>query len=349
MTPTTRVISFPHIPPPDPYYDLFYAALGARGIEHVPGSEYDPAWFRSNCRPGDWVHLHWVGYSYDNPSRLLTAKQAASFVGFLVSLRRMGLRLAWTLHNLFPHESRSRTVDYAVRVALAQISELAIVHSRYARAQMRRLFLRARRIEAIHLGHFADYYPNSISRPAARAQLGLRDDAFVYLHLGQLRPYKGVEELIRAFRAGGDSNSVLVIAGRPLSSTYAEELVRLAGGDPRIRLDLRFLDDDELQTYFAAADLSVLPFRRVLTSASLLLSLSFGVPVLVAGHPSIREYVEPGVAYVLGGREPLDAGLRAAKLAALDGRLRRGESVIAWARGFRWDDGARAIAPLLMR
>ena len=59
--------------------------------------------------------------------------------------------------------------------------------------------------------------------------------------------------------------------------------------DPRVRLDLRFLPDDELPTLLAAADLVVLPYRRIQNSGSAILALSANRPVLVPDLGAMRE------------------------------------------------------------
>ena len=78
-------------------------------------------------------------------------------------------------------------------------------------------------------------------------------------------------------------------------------------------------------------------------------ALSFGVPVLVPEMPSLVEYVSPGTAYVMGRREPLADALRGARAERRAGVLRAGDDVVAWARRFDWDEGARALAPWLDR
>ena len=50
-----------------------------------------------------------------------------------------------------------------------------------------------------------------------------------------------------------------------------------------------FIKDDEFQLFFNAADVTVLPFTNVLNSGSLLLSMSFGSPVIAPRIGSIPE------------------------------------------------------------
>jgi beta-1,4-mannosyltransferase len=87
--------------------------------------------------------------------------------------------------------------------------------------------------------------------------------------------------------AAGDV--MLLVAGDPHSAGLADEIRQAAGGDPRIRLDLRHVPDDEVQRYLRAADLVALPFRDITNSASALLALSFDRPVLVPARGAMGE------------------------------------------------------------
>lgn len=87
----------------------------------------------------------------------------------------------------------------------------------------------------------------------------------------------------------------LVLAGAMLVDLF-ETLSPALSPAERARIDVtgRFLDDMELQVFFRAADIAVYPYRKVLTSGSLLLALSFGVPVVVPDVGMTREVLGAG-------------------------------------------------------
>src|SRR3546814_2694112 len=95
--------------------------------------------------------------------------------------------------------------------------------------------------------HSRGAYPNSVTKADARADLGLEPDARVVLFIGQLRPYKNVPALIRAFRRLPDEKLRLVIAGLPANPDVRTDVETLAREDPRIRLHLDFVPDDRVQ------------------------------------------------------------------------------------------------------
>jgi glycosyltransferase involved in cell wall biosynthesis len=72
-----------------------------------------------------------------------------------------------------------------------------------------------RRLHVIPHGNYIDVYPNTLSRAEARSRLGLPEGARVLLFIGAVRAYKGIEELLAAFRTLDEPNARLVVAGSP--------------------------------------------------------------------------------------------------------------------------------------
>jgi beta-1,4-mannosyltransferase len=74
-----------------------------------------------------------------------------------------------------------------------------------------------------------------------------------------------------------------------------------------------------VQGYYAAADVAVTSFARVLTSCSVILALGFGVPVIAPGTGCLPEVVPLDAGWLYDERDP--TGLRAALEAALHSDL----------------------------
>lgn len=98
---------------------------------------------------------------------------------------------------------------------------------------------------------------------------------------GQLRGYKGVEDLLTAFDAAHDIDPALslTVAGRPTSAELTARLLAAAGTG--VTLDLRFVPDEDLVRIVSSASLVVLAYRDLHNSGSALAALSLSRPVLV--------------------------------------------------------------------
>jgi beta-1,4-mannosyltransferase len=142
----------------------------------------------------------------------------------------------------------------------------------------------------IALGHYRDWFAGYPHRAVVPGQVG---------YMGLIRRYKGVENLIEAFRGTQPlmSGLTLRIGGKPSTPELAQALTALAGDDTRITLDFRFLSDSELVELVTSSQLVVLPYRAMHNSSSALAALSLGRPVLVpenAVNTALADEVGPG-------------------------------------------------------
>jgi beta-1,4-mannosyltransferase len=258
----------------------------------------------------DVLHIHWPHAMYlGNYLRLPYAILA------LALYRLFKNNLVWTVHELDFYETKRAVVDRFMVRLLMRWCRALIVHSEQSAREVRERFGFRGRVQVAYHPSYLGCYPNSVDRATARTKLGLAPAQRVFLYLGQVKPYKGVEDLIAAFASVSDSNAALLIAGKPLDAETAERIRALAAADARIKLDLRYVADDEMQLYFNAADLAVFPFRKTHTSGSLMLALGFGKPVIAPAIASIPEYVDQSMALLFDPAQDDDLGraLRAAE------------------------------------
>lgn len=267
----------------------------------------------------DVLHLHWVElqFAYGRPDPLRARLGWLRLRLVLAALRRRGTRLVYTVHNLHHHEDRFPALQEAANAWLFARADAVHVHDAATAAEVAARWGRRERVFVIPHGHYREVYPADVPREEARRRLDVPVDAFVYLCLGQIRPYKGIDRLIHAFQALQDPTAVLVIAGHLTSEAYGRHLQRLSGGHPGIRLHTAYIPDHELQVFFNAADACVLPYRRATTSGAALLALSFGKPIVAPALGPFPELIADGNGVLFeAGEADLTAALRAVR--ALD-------------------------------
>jgi glycosyltransferase involved in cell wall biosynthesis len=168
----------------------------------------------------------------------------------------------------------------------------------------------------------------------------------VILCFGLIRPYKGVDVLLEAFRAVPDAE--LWVVGRPLGMSL-DPLRELAAQAPgRVRFVPRFVSDRELPAYFRRADLVVLPHRDAEQSGVLYVALAFAKPIVMSAVGGFPEVAVQGAGRLVPPGDT--AGLAAALnelLADAGARERLAASAREAAAGpYSWDSVAEQTMAL---
>lgn len=291
----------------NPYGGLLAQGLADIGVELVAGhaEEFNETWLYDNRHQVDVLHLNWPHYLYHAATLEERVARATTIVSNLALARTLGYKVVWTVHNLYPHDSTHVSLDRLVRLALTHLATAVIAHCTHARDLVRQHFHRTENVFVIPHGHFIDAYPNTLSRAAARQQVGIADDRFVYLFFGNVRPYKGLNHLLETFIALPGAANTLLLAAK-VYNDYGDRFVEQArAADPRILVyPSRFFANEEFQLYFNAADVGVFPFVDVLTSGSTITALSFGLPVIVPTVGCLPELVDDEVGILYDQQQP---------------------------------------------
>jgi glycosyltransferase involved in cell wall biosynthesis len=238
----------------------------------------------------DVLHIHWLHVFLVSSSRMKAFFKSLAFVSQIAFRRLIGQRIVWTAHNLLDHERRYPAMQLFFTRLFVRMAQRILVHSHAAADVVSETFgVPQSEIRVIPHANYIGLYPDDVDRQAARGALGIPQDGFVFLFIGNIRGYKGTREAIDAFRQLRQEDALLVIAGRPLDDLVDRQMREWADNDPRIIYRPGFVADNELQNYFQAADVVLLPFQDILTSGSMLLSMSFGKPLILPDIPVLKE------------------------------------------------------------
>jgi glycosyltransferase involved in cell wall biosynthesis len=329
------------------YQPLLMKSLARCGLEVIDGGGggdfFRTALFRWKA---NIYHFHWLHPYLLRAGRMSSLLRAARFLLEVVLIRLSGARVVWTVHNLVNHDRRLPAIERFCSTIFARLTHGIIVHSNAAELDARRTYQlpEHKRLAVIPQGSYVDHYPNRLEREYCRATLALPADGFVFLFLGRIERYKGILDLIRCFREL-DGRATLLIAGRTPDCNLYHQLHEEAKGVPGIRLHHGFIDDDQLQLYFNAADAFVFPVRDILNSSSIALAMSFGLACVAPAFPGIQAMLghEGGILY-----DPNDPrGLSTALETAMSRRseLREiGRKNLLRARENTWTSVARRTA-----
>ena len=124
----------------------------------------------------------------------------------------------------------------------------------------------------------------------------------VILCFGLIRPYKGVDILIDAFRQ--IDGAELWIVGRPLGMPLGELREQAARAGGTVRFIDQFVPDAELPAYFRRADVVALPYRDAEQSGVLFTALAFGKAVVMSDVGGFGEVAATGAGCLVPPEDP---------------------------------------------
>jgi D-inositol-3-phosphate glycosyltransferase len=270
------------------------------------------------------LNYYWklIRYSAQTDSTIFHIQWLNKFVYFdrtVLSLyyKILGKKLVFTAHNVNAAE-RDGSDTLMNRLTLwfmYRTMDHIIVHTQKMKLQLINSFrVEEKRITVVPFGINNTVPRSQLSRGQARGKLGLSEREKVLLFFGQIAPYKGLEYLLLALAALGarDHGFKLVIAGRVNKGcdAYREKLwtiIQKNGLRDCVVTALNFIRDEDVEVYFKSADVTILPYRHIFQSGVLLLSYSFGLPVIATDVGSLREDVIEGqTGYVCKAQDALD-------------------------------------------
>jgi glycosyltransferase involved in cell wall biosynthesis len=211
-----------------------------------------------------------------------------------------------TAHGVLRAEGWERRRHRLRRVLERMDAVIAL--SEFGRERLASTGLGPDRIRVIPHGAF-DYLTRQSREAPLPPELAAVSDP-VILFFGLIRPYKGVDVLLEAFRSVAGAE--LWIVGRPLGVGLGALREAAAKAPGRVRFIPRFVSDQELPAYFRRADLIALPHRDAEQSGVLFAALAFAKPIVLSDVGGFGEVAATGAGSLVppGDAEALAASLR---------------------------------------
>lgn len=246
----------------------------------------------------------------------------------MVYYKLLRKKIVLTVHNVNAGK-RDFNDTYLNRLTLRiqyRLADHVFVHTKKMKSEITERFsIKASSVTVIPFG-INNAVPNTILAPRdAKRRLGLREGEKAILFFGNIVPYKGLQYLITAFHQllARDNICRLIIAGRPKDEekywTTIRQTINEDVQNGRVILKAAYIPDDQVELYFKAADVLVLPYRHIYESGVLFLSYSFGLPVLASDVGSLKdEIIEGETGFVFRSEDPADLANAAERYFASD-------------------------------
>lgn len=268
--------------------DATFDALSPRAWWRLPGRI---VLHRSELVVLPWTAAYWAPF----------------FHVFLKALARdSGPPALFICHNVIEHET-SGLKSFLSRRVLRR-GDYFLTHSDWDRAHLLNWIGgdQAHRVTMSPHPIYDHFNAAEIDPATARARLGLNCER-VLLFFGFIREYKGLRYLLQSLPLILDRFRVhLLVAGESWEGLRPyRELIEKLHLEERVTLHARYVPDEMVPTYFAAADLVVVPYTSATQSGIVQLAHGFRKPVVVGNVGGIPEAVEQGrTGYLVAPRSP---------------------------------------------
>jgi glycosyltransferase involved in cell wall biosynthesis len=197
-------------------------------------------------------------------------------------LRNHGVRVVYMIHNVSSHE-KNILDRFFTRLALSTVQDL-LVFSEIENQKIQKLMPEKR----VTLSHLPLYSFGSLSNPSkasARNSLKLPNNETILLFFGIIRPYKGLSILLEAMgrlKEKGITPYLAIVGEFWKDKQYYLRLIKQTGIQEQVRIEDRYVPNEEADSWFRAADVLIAPYTHGVTqSAVASLGLGYGMPMIV--------------------------------------------------------------------
>lgn len=308
MTTKYKIGLFPFGGKENPYTKMVADAVEQGGNSPLPLQDTKLFPIRRACQSGvDLIHMFWPSNFYHSSTWFGTLIKRIMFADGLKCLSR--IPLIYSADNLYPHDAASPDFEKSQIQKIVNQADGIIVASKAAQEIFSKSYQIPEATKFFIVPHcnYIGKYKDTISRSQARATLGIGPQEKVMLSLGRINKYKGLCLLSKAFFAADVRDSHLLIAGSCSQPDIIEEINsnnKPQSARAKLTIHARFIPDDEIQVYMRAADCVVLSYDDIpMNPGSVILAMSFGLPVCCVNTGSVAEIMGPRCLF---SYQPLD-------------------------------------------
>jgi D-inositol-3-phosphate glycosyltransferase len=228
----------------------------------------------------------------------------------------LGKKLIYTAHNINIWE-RDQQDSYFKKLFLklmyGMMDHIFVHTSRMKQQLVTSYSVEENKISVIPFGINNVIPKSSMSKSQARDCLQIQRDDRIILFFGNIAPYKGLDDLVKALSIVKNKlpGLRLIIAGRIKGAeSYWKEIeliIEQYNLSQDIIIKLEYIPDEEVEVYLKSADVLILPYRHIFQSGVVFLSYNFGLPIIATDVGSLaEEIIEGQMGFICKPDDPQD-------------------------------------------
>jgi len=260
-----KIAFFPYESTENKYVNIIIEILKSiNGIKVYPFVPLDYLRFSRKMWGANVVWLNWFELDHGRVKNMLK-------IFVLILLKVTGKKIIYTLHNRKLHNKDTSILSRLLQNSIYYFCDIIVIHSKISVHDLPKKYI-VKTQYIPHPNYIGEYGDSKGKEASTKLRL---------LFLGQVKPYKNIELLIKTASEWNPNEVELTIAGKPISEEYKSELLNLAAGK-NIKFVFEFVKDDEMSEYLGNCDLLVLPYdiSSSLNSGTVILAFSYAKTVI---------------------------------------------------------------------
>ena len=221
------------------------------------------------------------------------------YTNFLVLFNLLFVKILFgkvvlTVHDVSSFSNSSNSL--IITNMIYKLTDRIITHNQFSKSELVNVNADlSSYISIVPHGNYIPFINIQFNKEKSRKQLAIPNNRRVLLFFGMIKKVKGLEILLSALKGVVKENPdvLLVIAGKPWENDFSlyQNIIDENNLSDYILLHTKFIQQEDVEHYYCASDLVVLPYTKIYQSGVLMMTLSFERPALVSDLPPLTEII----------------------------------------------------------
>ena len=221
------------------------------------------------------------------------------YTNFLVLFNLLFVKILFgkvvlTVHDVSSFSNSSNSL--IITNMIYKLTDRIITHNQFSKSELVNVNADlSSYISIVPHGNYIPFINIQFNKEKSRKQLAIPNNRRVLLFFGMIKKVKGLEILLSALKGVVKENPdvLLVIAGKPWENDFSlyQNIIDENNLSDYILLHAKFIQQEDVEHYYCASDLVVLPYTKIYQSGVLMMTLSFERPALVSDLPPLTEII----------------------------------------------------------